>query len=41
MGGVWACGAAVGETGLVWGLGCVGDRSVGGALVGWVFSFCG
>ena len=39
--GVWAFGVALGDTRLDWGRGCVGDRSVGGALVGWVLGFCG
>ena len=39
--GVWACGVALGVARIVWGRRCVGDRSVGGALVGWVLGFCG
>jgi hypothetical protein len=37
----WACGAALGVARIVWGRRCVGDRSVGGSLVGWVLGFCG
>jgi hypothetical protein len=39
--GVWACGAVLGVARIDWGRVCAGDRSVGGALVGWVLSFHG